>query len=625
MIARAIFNKSPLPPNRFAPLPLGAVQPQGWLDAQIQGQAEALERDLALRFPGVEGDSAWLGGSLDDGERAPEALASLTVIAYTSGREALKEVVARFVSWAVASQTSQGDFGPAGCGWWPKMLMLRVMRQYFMATGDKEPLKTMDRFFRFQLETLPTQPLTGKACARAAENMLCALWLYNLTEQKHLLRLCELLAAQTLDWTDEMHIFPHIRDMARQRPWGALREGLVREGELNGLNQRVSGRDYHLTQAVDVAFGLKTPGVINLFKSGFKEVSALRTAWPKYMKQHGVALSMFTGDDHLAGADPARGVNLCAVAETLQSLMALMAMGEEQDRQLGDLFEKIALNAPLAAWDREGRTRQALLQVNQLSATPGPHGFYNAPEGALPFRVRPLDLADQALAAYASGLCYATSDGGLGLMGYAPCSVHFVAGGERVRLTVEGGYPFSGKVLVRVETRAAADFPVYLRIPGWAGQVMLKLPDGEWMQMQGGETACVRRRWAGEAAIEMDLNLQPRISRWFHQSAAVELGPLLMALDLDKEQTWNWALDLGQPMKTVLDPGQGKRPKEEESLSRVLVKAAPVQAWTREGEDCAPPPIAPQVGGEERVLTLTPFGATGRRVAQFPVLREEER
>ena len=145
------------------------------------------------------------------------------------------------------------------------------------------------------------------------------------------------------------------------------------------------------------------------------------------------------------------------------------------------------------------------------------------------------------------------------------------------------------------------------------------------MQMQGGETACVRRRWAGEAAIEMDLNLQPRISRWFHQSAAVELGPLLMALDLDKEQTWNWALDLGQPMKTVLDPGQGKRPKEEESLSRVLVKAAPVQAWTREGEDCAPPPIAPQVGGEERVLTLTPFGATGRRVAQFPVLREEER
>lgn len=60
-------------------------------------------------------------------------------------------------------------------------------------------------------------------------------------------------------------------------------------------------------------------------------------------------------------------------------------------------------------------------------------------------------------------------------------------------------------------------------------------------------------------------------------------------------------------------------------MSRVLVKAAPVQAWTREGEDCAPPPIAPQVGGEERVLTLTPFGATGRRVAQFPVLREEER
>ena len=625
MIARAIFHKSPLPPNRFAPLPLGAVQPQGWLGAQLQSQGEALERDLARRFPGVDGDSAWLGGALDDVQSAPEALASLCVLAYVTGREALKAVVARFVAWAVESQTPEGDFGPAGCGWWPKMLMLRVMRQYFMATGDKGPLKAMDRFFRFQLEALPSQPLMGKACARGGENMLSALWLYNLTGQKYLLKLCETLALQTLDWTDELHIFPHIRDMSRHRPWGALREGLVREGELNGLNQRVHGREYHLTQAVDVAFGLKTPEAVNLFKGGFKEVSALRVGWPKYMKQHGVALSMFTGDHHLAGADPARGVDLCAVAETLQSLMALMAMGEEPDRQLGDLFEKIALNAPLAAWDKEARARQALIQVNQLGTALGPHGFYNAEEDALLFQGRPLDLADQALAAYAAGLCFATNDGGLGLMGYAPCAVHFVAGGERVRVTVEGGYPFSGKVLVRVETRAAAECPVYLRVPGWAGQVMIKLPDGEWMQMQGGETACVRRRWAGEAVIEMDLNLQPRITRWFHQSAAVEMGPLLMALDLDKEQRWNWALDLQQPMKAVLDGGQEKRPKAEESLSRVLVKAALTRAWEREGADCAPPPIAPQAEGEERVLTLVPFGATDRRIAQFPVLREAER
>ena len=103
------------------------------------------------------------------------------------------------------------------------------------------------------------------------------------------------------------------------------------------------------------------------------------------------------------------------------------------------------------------------------------------------------------------------------------------------------------------------------------------------------------------------------------------MGPLLMALDLDKEQRWNWALDLQQPMKAVLDGGQEKRPKAEESLSRVLVKAALTRAWEREGADCAPPPIAPQAEGEERVLTLVPFGATDRRIAQFPVLREAER
>ena len=35
MIARAIFNKSPLPPNRLSLLPPGAIQPQGWLKRQL--------------------------------------------------------------------------------------------------------------------------------------------------------------------------------------------------------------------------------------------------------------------------------------------------------------------------------------------------------------------------------------------------------------------------------------------------------------------------------------------------------------------------------------------------------------------------------------------------------------
>lgn len=623
MIARAIFNQSPLPPNRLSLLPPGAIQPQGWLKRQLDAQAQALARQLPQRFAGVEGESAWLGGPMRDEESAVEALASLSPIAYVTGHEQLKQVVARFVAWAVQSQRPNGEFGPRDCGWWPQMLMLRVLRQYFMATGDKEPLKLMDRFFRFQLEALPQRPLTGKACARSGENMQSALWLYNLTGQKHLIRLCELLSVQSLDWTDEMHIFPHIRDTAKQRPWEALQEGLEREGELDGLNQKVNGREYHLTNAVDVAFGLKAPGMINLFKSGFKEVSAFRTGWPKYMKQHGVALSMFAGDDHLAGADPARGVNLCALAETLQSLCALMGTGDEFGQMLGDLFEKLALNAPIAAWDEAGDARQAMVQVNQLGGADCPHGFYNAADDALCMKLRPLDLSDQALAAYASGLWYATSDDGLAAMGYAPCTVNFVAGGERVRITVEGCYPFSGRVRVRVETRAAADFPVYLRIPGWAGQVMIKLPDGELMQMQGGETACVRRKWAGEAVIEMDLTMEPRLSRWFHQSAAVELGPLLMALDLDQQELWNWALDADQPMKAVTVGDRQAPPKGEGPISQVLVKAGVVPEWAQEGADCAAPPIAPQAQ-DEQVLALVPFAATTRRIAQFPVFRHND-
>ena len=39
MISKAIFNKAPLAPNRFAPLPLGAIEPKGELLERLQAQA----------------------------------------------------------------------------------------------------------------------------------------------------------------------------------------------------------------------------------------------------------------------------------------------------------------------------------------------------------------------------------------------------------------------------------------------------------------------------------------------------------------------------------------------------------------------------------------------------------
>ncbi|MGJ4851050.1 hypothetical protein ACH6CV_12450 [Bacillota bacterium Meth-B3] len=621
MIGRAIFNRTPLPPNRFAPLPLGAVKPAGWLEEQLSIQARAARETLTARFPGADGSSSWLGGTRDDATSASEALAGLVGLAYVTGDEALVALVRRFVDWTLRSQTESGDFGPAGLAdWWPKLMMLRVLQRHFTATADREALKCMDRFFRFQLQTLPSLPLMGHAAARAGENLQSVLFLYNLTGQPYLRKLCDLIRAQSLDWTDELHIFPHIRPTAKYRPWPALEAGLKAEGEFSGVDQKVNGREYHLTHAVDLAFGLKTPGMINLVKSGFKEVSAFKVGWSKLMKQHGVALGMYTGDDHLAGANPAQGVNLDAVCETMVSLSALIGTGDEFGWEMADVLEKLSYNALPAAWSRDGRCSQRLQQADQVDVSLSPRPFYNAPNDALCMSERPIGLSEGGFAQLASSLWYATGDDGLAAVGYAPCTVSFVAGGERVRVDVSGDYPFGGQVALRVTVKQPCEFPLYLRIPGWAEQAILTLPDGELMQMRGGEIACVRRRWIGEESLEMDLPMRPRLTRWARRSGAVELGPLLMCLNLTGDTPWNWALIEDEPMKAITGGGPARAFKQGVRDVRVLVKAARTDEWAMGGASCQQPPVEPQADGAPQVIALTPYGDSDLRIAQFPVI-----
>lgn len=636
MIGRAIFNQTPLPPNRLAPLPLGAVRPEGWLLEQLTMQAEALKGGVLKDFPAAFSDDPWLGGKGDDLERAPRLLDGLIHLAYTLQDETLKAASDRFVEAALSSQTSTGAFGPGEDGnWWPRMLMLRPLRAYFTATGDKRALLLMDRFFKYQLRALESDPLTEYAAARSKENMAAALWLYNLTGQKHLLTLCDKLRSQSLDWTNSLHIFPYIRPMARMRPWMELKRSREKEAPLTGANQSCFGRDFFLSEGESVAMGLSAPGLINLFKSGFKEVGAFKTGYAKLMKHHGVATGMFNADWHLAGGSPTQGASLRATSELMHSVETLIATGDEFGVELADILEKLAFGALPAAFAKDMTLRQALSRVNQPVCGPGFQGFYNADDQDQRFTPVGDDAANAGFARFVSSLWHATSDEGLAAVGYAPCKVSFVAGGTRARITVETAYPFDTQVKIHVAVKEAAEFPLYLRIPGWTNQAMVRLPEGELLSLRAGEDACVRRKWTGEETVSLDLPMEPRVTRWFHESAAVELGPLLMCLNpgetwnqdadgwtLSPVNPWNWALDGNEAMKAVIEPEKARAFKAGAPAARVLVKAAPLPEWTLEGAYAAQPPIAPEAAPTQ-VIELTPYGCANLRIAQFPVLKNE--
>lgn len=621
---KPIFNRAPLLPNACVPLSPGAIRPEGWLGAQVEALRDAATEDLSRLFSGEGGY-----------EREMYAFEALVALGWTLDDEALKEQAHARANELLASQGTEGWFGPdEEEAYWPRIVAIRALRQYFEATADKRVLRFMDAFFKYQYRSLSTRPLNDVAVARGGDNILAALWLYNITGQSYLIELCRRLREQTLDWPTYFHTFPNAQPMNRSLRWPRLKEALHEERNepMAGQSRPYFHTQYHFTNGENIAVGLRTPGAINQFKSGFKEQGGFRFGWEKLMKYHGVAYGMYTSDDHINGLNPVQGTSLAAVAEMLYTLESLCAMGE-MSKDLPDIFEKIAFNALPAAFSADMRRMQRVEQANQILVSREERSFYNAGEDATLYRDLSSFEAVRCLGAWpgvARHLWYATSDCGLWALSYAPCCMRTRVLDVPVRLRVSGDYPFKDTVSIEVSVKHPVEFPLYLRIPAWVRQPMIYLPDGEIMQVRAGETACVRRRWQSGDVVRLEMCSVARVMRgWYHQSASVELGPLVMALmpephegedgRIETAEEWGWALVRDEPMKAVRDDAPVRPFKAGEPPVKVLAKAVPID-WKIAGADSAPVPILPRLNAKETyTIELAPFGWTDLRISQFPI------
>src|ERR1700688_4658051 len=118
-------NRPPLQPSAFQALPLGSVQPQGWLLDQLRIQANGLTGHLDEFWPDVGPRSGWLGGDGESWERGPYFLDGLLPLAHLLQDEALLAKVNKWVDWTLDHQVANGMIGPASNDdWWPRMVML---------------------------------------------------------------------------------------------------------------------------------------------------------------------------------------------------------------------------------------------------------------------------------------------------------------------------------------------------------------------------------------------------------------------------------------------------------------------------------------------------------------------
>lgn len=403
------FNRAPLQPRPYAELPIGAVKPAGWLNEQLVRMRDGMTGHLDSLYPQVMGPrNGWLGGDGDVWERGPYWIDGLLPLAYILEDRRLIAKVQPWIEWALASQTADGNFGPVtdrpaepglqrdkARDWWPRMVVLKVLQQYHSATGDPRVLDFMGRYFRYQLAQLPRTPLdnwTKWGRVRGGDNLAVVYWLYNLTGEKFLLELGELIHKQTFDWTG---VFLHGDHLSRP---------------------------YSL-HCVDLGQGFKEPVVYWQQSGDSRHIEAVGRAVEKMRHTIGLPTGLWAGDEKLCFGDPTLGSELCTAVEMMFSLEQILQI--TGGREWGDYLERVAYNAlPTQTTDAQD-ARQYYQQVNQVEVTrkvrpfSTPHEDTDIVFGLYTGYPSCTSNLHQGWPKLVQNLWYATRDGGLAALVYA--------------------------------------------------------------------------------------------------------------------------------------------------------------------------------------------------------------
>jgi len=146
-----VFNRAPLVEKPYAELPLGAIEPRGWLRDELRRMAAGMTGHLDEWYPEVCGPrNAWLGGDGYTWERGPYWIDGLYPLAHLLDDEELLGKALPWIEWTLENQRENGQIGPRPIpdgererppppgtqthrpeDWWPRMVMLKLLQQHW--------------------------------------------------------------------------------------------------------------------------------------------------------------------------------------------------------------------------------------------------------------------------------------------------------------------------------------------------------------------------------------------------------------------------------------------------------------------------------------------------------------
>lgn len=645
--------------DKYIELPVGAIKPKGWLLHQLQIMNNGTTGHLDEVHDKIKIDNGWLGGKGEAWEETPYWLDGAVPLAYLLDDERLKTKVLQYINWTIENQRPSGYFGPItkweretgnkisvndcdkGEDSWPKMVMLKVLQQYYTATNDMRVIKLMSSYFNYQRQTLATCNVgkwTEWAASRGTDNEMIIQWLYNITKDKNLLPLAEQVHQQSFAWSE----------------WLGNRDWVINAATYQNSDKWMT------RHGVNVAMALKDPSVQYQRSGDAKYIKALQTGFNDLMTLHGLPMGIFSSDEDLHGNDPTQGTELCATVEAMFSLEHIIAV--TGDHRYMDALERMTFNALPPQTTDDYNNKQYFQIANQVNIKRGVFNF------SLPFN-REMNnvlgmrsgytccLANmhQGWTKFATHLWYGTPGNGLAALHYSPNTVKAKVGASKTEVTIdeETNYPFSGDIHFTISTKQAVQFPFALRIPSWCNEAVITLNGAPLRKDKGGQVITINRLWKNGDKIVLQLPMTVTTSNWGKNSRAIERGPLVYALKLGErwekqteavegdyynvfsEGDWNY----GIVEQIVKDPAANVEIAEVKPVSNnfiwnlanapieIKLNAKKIPDW-KIVNDVAPQPVTARDGlymgkvePQVEKITLVPFGCTKVRIVAFPVVK----
>ncbi|MDI9430136.1 MAG: glycoside hydrolase family 127 protein [Planctomycetota bacterium] len=627
-----VSNRPPLTPEPLVKLPIGAIKPEGWVRRQLELQADGFVGHLGeiSQFLRKDGN-AWLsptGEGHSPWEELPYWLKGFGDMGYVLGDERIIDEAKVWIEATIASRQPDGWFGPlankaGGRGegempdLWPNMVMLNALQSYYEYTQDARVIDLMTAYFKWEL-AVPDERFLPPFWQqqRAGDNLASVHWLYNRTGEAFLLELGEKIHRNMARWDETVASWHNVNIAECFRAPATFYQ---------------QSHDRHHLLAAERNYAM---------------------VWGVYGEVPG---GMFGGDENCRKGyhGPRQAIETCASVEFMLSCEMLLKI--TGDLKWADRCEDVAFNTfpPSMTADLKGLHYLTSPNACQLDHTNKAPGIQNGGE-MLSYNPHSYRCCQHNVAHgwpyYAQHLWMATPDNGLAAVLYAASEVTAKVGaGDEVTIRSQTRYPFEDTIRLTIGTKKPAQFPLYLRVPGWCQEPDVKI-NGKRIEVHARPQSYVvlDRVWKQDDKIDLTLPMTVGLRHWPRNGdcVSVDRGPLTYSLKIGEKYTryagtdewpaldvlpttaWNYGLviDPARPVAAQFQVREKRWPADDQPFEtnaapiEMTARARKIPNWQADPRGLIDEVQQSPVASDERTetVTLIPMGCARLRISAFP-------